>query len=335
MARAVTSHGTLATKAMSGRVLCWGETMAVVHPEQLEPLATARRFAVSVAGAESNVAMSLAKMGDEVAWFSRLGEDALGDRVLREIAAAGVDVSTAVRDGSRPTGLMVKDPSPGARKVQYYRRGSAASAMGPGAINALSLEAVEWIHLSGITLALSPSCRSAAATLLRRARKGGIVTSFDVNYRPGLWGSRREAARVIGRLARLANTVLVGLDEAHELWGCTTASDVRGLFPHLPNLVVKDGAIAATAFGDHGVAIEPALSVEPLDTVGAGDAFAAGWIHASRRGMSARARLRLGHLLGASALRSVGDVPLITVPTSRLEAIAADLDPLVPLESIA
>jgi 2-dehydro-3-deoxygluconokinase len=281
-------------------VACVGESMALVTPDPPAPLASGGPMRLEVAGAESTVACYLAQLGLSASWVSRVGADPLGQLLLTTIGAWGVDVSSAGRDSSAPTGVFFKDPGP-ATRVYYYRAGSAAARLGPSA----TVPPARLTHLSGITPALSASCAALVDRLLVERR-----CSFDVNYRPGLWPVA-QAAPVLRDLARRAAIVFVGLDEAQTLWGVSTAADVRSLLPEPEVLVVKDAAVGATSFRGAEptfVATPPADVVEP---VGAGDAFAAGYLAALLRGLPGRNRLALGHRVAAVALRVTGDVAML------------------------
>ncbi|MBC7267557.1 MAG: sugar kinase [Streptomyces sp.] len=293
----------------AGRVVCVGETMAALAPDPPQALESAARLRLSVAGAESNVAMYLADHGVPVAWLSALGDDALGRRVRAAVAAAGVDVSHVRTDAHRPTGLMLKDPAPTGTRVHYYRAGSAASALGPGLLDEEPAGSASLLHFTGITAALSPSCRALLDAALAPPPAGRPhAVSFDVNHRPALWPGDGSAATVLRALADRADIVFVGLDEAQALWGADlTEPAVRELLPRPAVLVVKDGAHAATAFTEDGVHTVPALRTTVVEPVGAGDAFAAGFLTGLLRDVPVPRALRLGHLTAVSALQVTGD----------------------------
>jgi len=209
-----------------GTAVCIGETMAALAPTPPQALDLVDDLRLSVAGAESNVAMYLADLGRPVSWLSALGDDAFGRRVRAAVAAAGVDVTGVRTDPGRPTGLLVKDPGPERTRVHYYRTGSAASALGPDVLDDPRLRSAALLHLTGITPALSPSCRD----LVRRALdtpsdSRPYAISFDVNHRPALWPDDGTAATVLRELADRADIVFVGLDEAQELWGADLEPD--------------------------------------------------------------------------------------------------------------
>ncbi|MGI5452804.1 sugar kinase [Streptomyces sp. CA-249302] len=291
-----------------GPVVCVGETMAALAPTPPDSLETAAELRLSVAGAESNVAMYLADLGRPVSWLSALGDDALGRRVLTAVSAAGVDVGGVRTDPVRPTGLLVKDPGRERTRVHYYRSGSAASALGPELLDDERVRSAALLHLSGITPALSPTCRDLMERALSTpADERPYAIGFDVNHRPALWPDG-TAAKVLRDLAGRADLVFVGLDEAQGLWGeHLQPADVRRLLAGPRVLVVKDGGRAAHAFVGGSVCTVPALPVEVVEPVGAGDAFAAGFLAGLLRGESMPRALRLGHIAAASALWVTGD----------------------------
>ncbi|WP_343245949.1 sugar kinase [Streptomyces sp. SID5785] len=300
-------------------MICVGETMAQVTPADGADLEHSRTARLAVAGAESTVAQYLADLGHRTAWLSRVGDDPFGRRVRASVAARGVDVTGVRTDPSAPTGVYFKDPggpaSPGTR-VHYYRAGSAASRMTPADAEAVDLTGVRLLHLTGITPALSPGCAGLVTALAERARAAGALVSFDVNHRPALWSSREDAADVLLASARRADVVLVGRDEAEALWGTATAEDVRALLGGPGVLVVKDGAVGASEFTGAEREFVPAPAVEVVESVGAGDAFAAGWLGGLLRGLPAAGRLALGHRLAGRTLRSLEDY----VPADSLDA---------------
>lgn len=280
-------------------VVCVGESMALVTPDPPAPLETGGPMRLEVAGAESTVACYLAQLGVRAAWVSRVGADPLGELLLATIDGWGVDTSAVAVDPGAPTGVFFKDPGlTSTTRVYYYRAGSAASRLGPET----RVPEAALTHLSGITPALSASCAALVARLL-----DGRRCSFDVNYRPGLWPVD-EAAPVLRDLAMRAEIVFVGLDEARALWGVSTPRDVRSLLAGPSTLVVKDGAVGATSFHPGGTDFVPTPPVEVTEPVGAGDAFAAGYLAGLLRFFAETDRLALGHRVAAAALAVTGDV---------------------------
>ncbi|MDT5041543.1 MAG: 2-dehydro-3-deoxygluconokinase [Actinoplanes sp.] len=279
------------------QVACVGETMALVTPDPPHPLSNGGPMRLDMAGAESTVACYLAQLGVRAAWVSRVGDDPLGVLLRDRVGGFGVDVQAVESDPSAPTGVFFKDPGVTTR-VFYYRAGSAASRLGPGT----PVPEARLTHLTGITPVLSGSCAALIDHLLDTRR-----CSFDVNYRPRLW-SVADAAPVLRRLADRAAIVFVGLDEAATLWNVSDPADLRTLLPGPSVIVVKDAEVGATSFTPQGVTFVPAPPVDVVEPVGAGDAYAAGYLAGVLRDLPEGDRLALGHRIAGAALRIVGDV---------------------------
>ncbi|UOE45732.1 sugar kinase [Agromyces larvae] len=286
-------------------VLAIGETMLLVAPAAGAPFALGSAMTISPAGAEANVAVGCSGLGLRAAWYSRLGADAIGDLLADGLAARGVDTSLVRRTDAAPTGVMFKRPLDGRSEVAYYRAGSAASTMDAADLDVLP--APRLVHVSGITAALSDSCRRLLDAVVVERRLGSSIVSFDVNHRPVLWPSPERAATELLHLARAADVVFVGRDEAERLWGTADADAVRELLPDVPHVVVKDAEHEAVEFAGDTVVRVATPPVEVVESVGAGDGFAAGWIAASLRGEDAAGRLSAGHALAAAVLRSPTD----------------------------
>lgn len=297
-----------------------GETMGMVTPTPGGRLGSAKAYQLHAGGAESNVAMYAAGLGHSTAWASRLGTDSLGDFVLREIASAGVDVRGVERDAAKPTGVYFKDPTEVGTRVWYYRQHSAASQMGREMVRPLLASRAQVLHLSGITPVLSESCHDLVSHLVRDRPLGDTVVSFDVNLRPAL-GEPHEVADSMLTLANASDIVFVGLDEASTLWGCSVPDDVRRVVPLPKHLIVKDGANEAVWFGTSGREAVPAPSVEVVELVGAGDAFAAGWLSGCLRELDPRDRLRLGHRVAGACLRATSDYIELPSPDTIREEL--------------
>lgn len=296
--------------AMTNSVLCIGEAMVGFAPVG-GTLADCDRIRPFVAGAEANVAAGLAHLGQAVEWFGRVGDDPFGERIRAALKERGVDESRVVVDPSRPTGLYFKDRRGAASTMHYYRAGSAASALSVDDVDALALGERQLVHVSGITPALSPACDAFIEEVLRRVGRRSV--SFDVNYRAKLWPIDRAAPRILA-LARQARIVLTGRDEAELLWGAATPTAIRRLFPDAEALVIKDSDVGATEFRGAAEAFVAAPTVEVVEPIGAGDAFAAGYLSAFLAGDGGDTCLKLGHVMAAHALRNTDDSP---VPPGR------------------
>ncbi|WP_243725699.1 sugar kinase [Actinomadura rubrisoli] len=285
-----------------------GETMAVLLPDQTGPLEDVSSFHHSSGGAEANVARGMVALGIPTAWVGRVGDDGFGRRAVRDLSASGVDTRGVSVDPVRPTGLYVKEVGPRGSVLHYYRDGSAGSALGPELLDdpvaGPLLARAQLVHLSGITAALSDGALELVRALLRRPRGERLVT-FDLNWRPALW--RRRDPSVLRPLLDAADIVMLGTDEAAEVLGTGDPARLRALLPGPATIVVKDDAHQATALTGGTAATEPALNVEVVEPVGAGDAFAAGYLTGTLRGYVPRRCLRLGHLAAAATLVVPGD----------------------------
>jgi 2-dehydro-3-deoxygluconokinase len=283
-----------------------GESMVMVTPARPEPLVDATELRLEVGGAESNVALQLSALGHRVSWTSRLGDDPFGHRVNRTIGDGGVDTSSVVFDPTGRTGIYFKDPHPGGTRVHYYRHESAASRMGVELLPSIPIASSRIVHLSGITPSLSPSCAELIDAVVAEAHRNNVLVSFDVNYRPALWPTA-VAALALDRIVAQSDIVFVGRDEAEVLWGTTTAEQIRSRLPRPTRLVVKDAEVGASEFRDATSTFVPSPHVEVVEAVGAGDAFAAGYLSAFLAGRSSIDCLQLGHDLAARVLVAVSD----------------------------
>jgi 2-dehydro-3-deoxygluconokinase len=289
------------------------------------------QFDVRIAGAESNVAVACARLGLRTRWLSRLPDDGRGRRVVRSLAAHGVDVSSVIWDDAPDARLGVfyvewgVAPRP-VVSVIYDRAGSAASRLTPTDLPDAVIAPCRHLHVTGITPALSPSCAEAVAHAVRTAKRLGKTVSFDVNYRTRLWPAD-EAARVLGALAEGVDVLITSSEDAARLWGIE--DDVTGRLRDrfgarnvavtLPEggAIMDDGYTAAE--------ILPVRVAEIVDRLGAGDAFAAGLL----TGFLERGDLvhggNLGMAMAALKLTTPGDEFFGT--RAEVEALAAGNGP--------
>lgn len=287
-------------------VVCAGETMVLLaasHPGRLRHQA---QVEVRIAGAESNVAIALSRLGIEAGWASWLGDDEFGELVLARIRAEGVD-TTAVRRVAGPTGLHLREYLPDGARVYYYRQGSAASRMGQGAFPAEYLEGARFLHITGVTPALSAACREFTVWAVAEAGRRGVRVSYDVNYRSKLWPADQARAFAESVLP-LVSTLFLSDDEGGALWHADGEALARSLASQGPGeVIVKRGASGCLAWLDGRTMASPAFPVTLVDPVGAGDAFAAGYLAASLWGLEGAERLRIANAMGAYSVFSRGD----------------------------
>ncbi|MFL4495704.1 sugar kinase [Streptomyces sp. VTCC 41912] len=308
-----TRHGGAgaARRPRPGPVLTFGETMVALRGSG--PLKLGGTMAVSVAGAESNVAIGLARLGHAVRWAGAVGDDEAGRLVLRTLRAEAVDVSAATVDAGAPTGLLLFEPRlPQATRVHYYRTGSAGSRLSPESVErAFATAPPRLVHLTGITPALGPGPRAAAERALRLAREHGCVICLDVNFRSRLW-SEAAAGEVLRAWAPQVDVLIASDDELPLALpeGAGADGSARAellLGSGVAEVVVKLGADGALVRTADGQVHRPARPVRAVDPVGAGDAFVAGYLSALLDGEGPTACLDRGVTTGAFAVAAHGD----------------------------
>ncbi len=291
-------------------VVAIGETMALFLTEPPSPLRQAQTFVRSIAGAESNVAVGVARLGLRAAWCGRVGDDALGLAILDRLRAEGVDISRATVDRGGWTGVLVRDRHHERKiSVAYARRGSAGAALGPDDVDADWVASARALHVTGITPALSPSAAAAVERAFDLARAAGVAISFDLNLRRRLW-SDDEAAAALRPLAEKADVLFASEEELAVVSGRQDleAGADWALASSVRTVVVKLGSRGAVAFTPDGVVESPGRRVTPVDPVGAGDAFVAGYLAAGLAGLSLERSLAQACRSGAAAVQVPGDI---------------------------
>jgi 2-dehydro-3-deoxygluconokinase len=293
-------------------VLTVGETMALLDPVEEGELRLGMPLTLRFAGAESNFAVALARLGVDVAWVSRLGRDPFGDLIEAGLAQEGVDLRWLTRDDA-PTGLFCKWRNGGRTSVVYRREGSAASRLRLGDVPDEALEGVRLVHLTGITMAISESARELVLDLARRARERGACVLFDPNFRPTLPDTPAAAADRQRAVLPYVDWYLCGETEAELL---SDGEPVR--------TVIRIGGRGAIV---DAVEVAPPRTVAVVEEVGAGDAFAAGFAYGLLQGWAPPDCARAGHVIAAYALAGTGDWE--TLP--RLAEVSDLLAPAGPV----
>jgi 2-dehydro-3-deoxygluconokinase/dehydrogluconokinase len=315
------------------RILSFGEAMTMFAAEIPGDLAEVETFQRRIAGADTNVAIGLSRLGFRVDWLSRVGKDSFGGFIRRTLEAEGVDCRYLTTDPVYPTGLVFKeralegvDP-----RVEYFRRDSAASHLSPSDAAEIDIAGLGHLHATGIPPAVSASCRKLSWHMMEKAQAAGASISFDPNLRPGLWASEAEMCDTINALAAKADWVLPGLEEGQRLTGRETPHDIADFYLEsgVQAVIIKLGPEGSYYRGVLGgqetsctIAGFPVSQV--VDTVGAGDGFAVGVISALLDGLAPREALRRGNLIGAEAVQVIGDMEGLPDRT-RLEELEASL----------
>ncbi|AYF48526.1 sugar kinase [Pseudomonas fluorescens] len=293
-------------------ILSFGETMAMFVAEQTGDLAQVAQFHKRIAGADSNVAIGLSRLGFNVAWLSRVGNDSLGRFVVDTLKNEGLDCRHVVVDPLHPTGFQLKSREEAGAdpQVEYFRKGSAASRLSIAAISPALLQA-RHLHATGIPPALSDATHELSVELMTQMRKAGRSVSFDPNLRPSLWASQAQMISAINALAALADWVLPGLGEGRLLTGYDDPADIAAFYldQGAEAVAIKlgpDGAYFRTQMDKGFIAAVPVEKV--VDTVGAGDGFAVGMISALLENLSFPEAVQRGNWIGSRAVQSRGDM---------------------------
>jgi 2-dehydro-3-deoxygluconokinase len=290
-------------------LLTLGETMVLLWPDGGGTLDDAPRYGRSCAGAESNLCIALSRLGHRTRWVSRLGDDPFGRFIHRTLTTENVDVlAPTVPDAN--TGVFFKERAlQGPRRVYYYRRNSAASYMDAGDISPELIGASRMIHVTGITPALSTTCRQAVLSAIELARAARVPISFDPNVRLQIWSDEDACREGLLPILREVDIVLMGHEDAAVLFPGIHEEDilncVLALGPTTAVLKLGDrGAIGIR--GDERLQVE-VYTVQVVDTIGAGDGFDAGFLAGTLRGLPFQECLDLGARVGAAAVAAEGD----------------------------
>ncbi len=290
-------------------LITFGETMAVMAPSSQGKLSDVASFSLRIAGAESNTAIGVARLGHSASWISAVGDDELGRYVCESIAREGVDVSHVRTDRAHRTGLMIKEIVEDTTTVYYYRENSATSHLSADGIPFEDLQEARILHLTGITPVLSETCEQTVLAALAWAKEQGILVSFDPNIRRKIWKGK-DYTPLLRELLEASDIALLGLCEGYELYGTDSP---EALAEHLLGegvryVAIKDGGRGAwCASGEEFVFIPP-VACTSVDSVGAGDGFNAGFLCGLLEKKPLAEAGRMGAIVGAMATETVGDV---------------------------
>lgn len=293
------------------KILTIGETMAAFTPGSSGPLRYVADYRMRIAGAESNTAIGLAKLGIPVSWVSRLGDDEFGRYVCNQTRAEGVDCSHVIFDSSHRTGIMFKEIGAGETKVFYYRENSAASHLQPEDLVPEMFDGVDILFLTGITPVLSESCLQTVCKAIQMAKQRGILLGFDPNIRKKLWGNGRDYAPFIRDICLDSDIVMLGLDEAEVLFATRDPDQILDLLleqGHVKYAAIKNGADGAWVADRSSRKKLPPAPCKCVEPIGAGDGFNAGFL----AGLLTRGNVtdagRMGCVCGALATETAGDI---------------------------
>ncbi|MBX4267953.1 sugar kinase [Clostridium estertheticum] len=292
-------------------VVTFGESMVLFGPDSSGPLRYVQNFNKSIAGAESNVSIALAKLGHKVGWFSKLGDDEFGRYIQSTIRGEGVDVSRVIFEPGKNTGILFKERFMHSNpNVYYYRKGSAASDLKAEELDESYIKDAKILHITGITPALSESCRKTLFKAIEVAKANKVLVSFDPNIRLKLW-TKEEAIPVMLEIAKLSDIIFPGIDEGEMLLGFTKPNDIADSFIKMGCSVVavklgEEGCYIADK--DRGLYVNAYKLENPQDTVGAGDGFAAGFLSGMLNKLDLKECGEYANGVGAMAVLVKGDM---------------------------
>ena len=296
---------------MGKGLLLAGEPMGLLIAQTEGSLDTVKGYSLAVAGAEFNVATGSARLGHNTAYLTKLGDDPFGKLISRTLNETGIDNSLVIYSNERRTGFMLKSKvSKGDPEIFYFRAGSAASTLSEEDVEKIDFTKFSNIHLTGILPALSDSTRAAVKLMLKKAREANLFVSFDPNLRPQLWPSQEVMVSYINELASKADLVLPGDGEGKILCGTTDAHEINKFYLGLgaKTVVTKCGPKGALISDGKTDTMVPGFIIDKVvDTVGAGDGFAAGTLTGLMEGLPIEKAVERGCAIGAIQCTFVGD----------------------------
>ncbi|KQM83608.1 sugar kinase [Agromyces sp. Leaf222] len=300
---------------MSGRLFTLGEALAVMLAEDAPSPATATHYRRLVSGSEVNVATGLVRMGHRATLVSRLGTDSLGDGVELDLMGLGIDAHL-IRTVER-TGVLVRGAN--GEGAMHLRDRSAATTLSPSDVDQAWHDDVDAVFVTGITTSRSETARAAVERTVQLARRGDALVVVDPNHRPAL-GTAESFRDSLAGLRGQLDVALGDPEELALLAGTSAEHAVDELHASGASLVVvKHGANGVRASDGTRILAVPSMARTVLDTVGAGDAFAAGLISALIEGLPLEAALARGTRIAASVVETLGDIDGIPMRDDRTE----------------
>lgn len=296
---------------MGKKLLLIGEPMGIFIAKSEGKLESIKDFSFDVAGADYNVAVGMRRLWHDVRYVTKVGDDPFGRRILAGMRINGISTADiSVVDNMR-TGFMLKGKNrSGDPEIFYARRDSAASTMSTADMESVDLSDISYLHLTGITAALSDSCLDATFKIAERARAAGIFISFDPNLRPALWASRERMIQQTNKLSGMSDLVLPGIAEGEILTGSSEPKKIAEFYHKLgvKTVAIKLGSRGAyVSDGDIEVISDGFPVEEVVDTVGAGDGFAVGVLSALMEGLPITEAIIRGNAIGAMQVTHESD----------------------------
>lgn len=291
-------------------VITIGDGMIAMCPKEKGPILFSNTFERKVGGAELNVAIGCSRLGLKSGWISRLGNDDFGKHILKTTRGEGVDTSEVKFVDGYPTSVYFREVlSDGSSRSFYYREKSPTSTMNSEDLNEEYFKVAKILHITGVFPSINENNQKVIIEAVRLAKKFNVIVSFDPNIRLKMW-TKEEARNFIEKLLPSVDILLIGDEEIEILLGETTIEDtIRSFHDYgIEKVIVKKGAKGAIASDGKNVydveAIKPKAVV---DTVGAGDGFAAGFLTALLKGETLENCVRFANAVGSLVVGVEGD----------------------------
>ena len=291
-----------------------GETMLMFAPPRFHRIEYADVFVVMIGGAEANVAIGLQRLGMPSGWISKLVDNPLGRKILNTIRGYGVDVSRVVLTRNGRIGIFFVEfgVEPRPLRTIYDRKGSAITTLETREIDWEYVSHAKLLHQTGITPALSSRCRNLTLKAAEKAREMGLKNSFDINYRSLLW-KPDEARRTLDAILPNVDILISTLDDANlmledEMPPEVAATNLQREYGCEVVVITleAEGSIAKSDKIYRGRAYHP----KEINRLGAGDAFAAGFLYGYLK-KGVKAGLEYGGAMAALKFTVPLNIPVI------------------------
>lgn len=310
-------------------IITFGESMTMFYANEAGELYEASSFSKALAGAETNVAVGLARLGFRVGWMSKVGDDSLGTFILNELTKERVDISEVKRMAERQTGILLKSKVvSGDPDVTYYRKGSAASTMSVFDYPGDYFKQAKHMHITGIPPALSKDMSEFTYHAVEHMKQEGKTISFDPNLRFQLWPDQETMIHTINEIAAMADWFLPGISEGKLLTGLSTPEEIAEFYLNqgVGLTVIKLGKEGAYYRTEEKSGYVPGFEVDRVvDTVGAGDGFAVGIISGLLDRLPIEEAVQRANAIGALAVMAPGDMDGLP-SRERLNGFLTDME---------
>ncbi len=288
-----------------------GELCAVFVAKDVGKMRYCRDYTVRPGGAEATVAAGVTRLGHTAGWMSVLGKDEIGHYLLNLLRGEGVDTSCVQMREGKNTSVFLRERLPNAvARHYYYRKDSAFTTISPDLLDEDYIASARYLHLTGITPALSDSAEETLWQAVEIAKRHKVQVVFDPNIRLTLW-SADKARGVIEKFMRAADIVLPGLEDMQMLYGQISREEALLRLKDMgcENIVLKVGDQEVLVYtGGHAEFIPVELVATPVDLMGAGDSFAAGLLSGLLRDMTLMDAVRLANLVARCAIQMSGNI---------------------------